>query len=117
MTDQPYPDQPDRHQLAALDQDSARARRLYSALAAGDQESIAVILRDVADSGRGASVLLAAVEMGIEFARSCESAGLLRDESGQLTLQGFLDSAAMNQITRAEATRRIAERDDDDSPE
>ncbi|CAM3221904.1 hypothetical protein BST27_17065 [Mycobacterium intermedium] len=94
---------PDHRDLTQISQDFATARRLYAALHAGDHESVANVLRTVAESARGASVLLAATQLGLEFAHSCESAGLLRDDEGELTLQGFLDSSALNQINDTEA--------------
>jgi hypothetical protein len=97
-----YPESPDPRELAELDRDFARARGLFAAMNAGDREGVARLMHEVAESGRGAAVLMAAVELGLEFARSCESARLLADEDGVLTLQAFLDSSALNQRARAE---------------
>ncbi|OBK53139.1 hypothetical protein [Mycobacterium kubicae] len=96
-----YADHPDPRELRKIAADFAAAKRLYADMAAADQDGIAKAMRGVAESGRGASVLLAAVQMGLEFGRSCESAGLLRDDDGQLTLQAFLDSSALNQLDAA----------------
>ncbi|MBX9638502.1 MAG: hypothetical protein K2X97_01860 [Mycobacteriaceae bacterium] len=103
MSESPYPEHPDPQALKKIAADFAAARRLYGDLAAGDQEGIAKVLHNVAESGRGASVLLAATQMGLEFARSCESAGLLHDDDGPLSLQAFIDSAVLNQMHDAES--------------
>ncbi|OBK29528.1 hypothetical protein A5634_18140 [Mycobacterium asiaticum] len=98
MTDSPYSEQPAPQDLKKIAADFATARRLFADMAAADQEGVAEGLRRVEESGRGASVLLAACQLGLEFARTCESANLLRDDEGPLTLQVFLDSSALNQL-------------------
>ncbi|MDH6245172.1 hypothetical protein [Mycobacterium sp. OTB74] len=88
---------PDPDDLAAIAHDVATARALYAALSAADQEAVAAVLNELAASGRGAAVLLASVQLGLEAFASCASAGLLRDEDGPLSLQAFLDLAVLNQ--------------------
>lgn len=98
----PYAGGLDPRELKEIAADFATARRLYADMAAADKDGVAQVLHHVAESGRGSSVLLAACQMGLEFGRVCQLADLLRDDDGPLTLQGFLDSSALNQLDAAQ---------------
>lgn len=93
MTESPYSEQPDPQLLKEI---AATARRLYAELNAEDQEGVAEVLRDIAESGRGQAVLLNAVAFGLDFARRCQP-------PDGLTLQTWLDLQAMVQREDAEA--------------
>ena len=88
--------------MAAAASDFASARKLYAMLNHGDWDTAQRILGDVQSRGRALDVLVAAVSVGLEYARALEHANLLHDNDiGDATLQGTLDRAALTAIHKA----------------
>lgn len=85
-----------RHEMARVDQDLVQARRLLSALVAGDHQQINAVLVAVVESGRAIDTLVAMAFQAIDFGVALEAGGAID------SLQSWLDAATFAQIAVAD---------------
>ena len=106
----PHDDLPDpaafRREMARVDNDFATARRLLAAVSAGDHAGCNAVLVEIAGSQRGSMVLCALAQQALDFGRVLEANGLLRAGEQTVSLQAWLDGAALSQMDVAAADRR-----------